>query len=228
MYSTQAELNTALQKGEISPALYNDFSEYLKKVENARKTAETEARQAATRKTEALRDSYKLDIIQMDFPNNPNEAYDLFRDTWDELKAHVKDNKALIDLYSTLKAQLDKGLKVEQDEFKTPEGKIVKDFIEKTYRKGTNFQGLYYDPNGLFNKTDDQTFMQARYYEIFEIARKRLNAGKTASEITKEIQEQVNQLNDGKIKNILGDMYSAPKQPVEEPITRASAPLMPH
>lgn len=226
MYSTQAELNEALKKGEISPASYNDFSEYLKRVENARKAAETEARQDATRKAEALRDSYKFDIIQMDFPNNPSEAYDLFKDTWDELKANVKDNKSLIDLYSTLKAQLDKGLKGEQDEFKTPEGKAVKKFIEDTYKNGTDFQGLYYDPNGLFNKTDDQTFMQARYYEIFEIARKMLNAGKTASEVTKEIQARVSQLNDGKIKNILGDMYT--RKPAEEPITRASAPLMPH
>lgn len=227
MYRTQAELDVALKNGEVTTEAYNDFSRYIKQfdvsIESARKAAETEARRADTERAENIRDSYKFDIIQLDFPTNPNEAYDMFQDVWDELKAHVKDYKHLVDLYGTLKTQLDKGLKNEQDEFKSPEGKAVKQYIEKKFRNGTDFQELYYDPNGLFNKEDSQNFQQARYYELYEIARKMLRDGKSASEVTAEINERVSQLNDGKIKNILETMYSAPNTP-----TTHGVPLMPH
>ena len=173
---------------------------------NEAKQAANEAKRLQREQETIEKDHWNYKISNTWFSSDPNAAWAQREQIWSEILKSVNDSSDLNELMKHLDSQMQDGLSG-KSEFTTPDGKLVQQYIEKSYRDGVQIKGLSYDPSGLFNKVKDQKFMQARYYEIHEMAREMLRKGKTGTEVIEEVKKRVGQLNDGEIKFIMTPRY---------------------
>ena len=185
---------------------YNSAIEAAAKAAKSEAKAEqTEAKRLKTEHEADVRDAWKYRIVNTWFSSDPNAAWAQREEIWKEVMKSVNDTSNLTDIMKTLDTQMQNGLSG-KDEFGTPDGKMVLKYIEDSYRDGSEFQGLKWDPWG-WEKDKSQSFMQARYYEIHEIAREMLRKGDGAAKVIEEVKTRVGKLNDGKIKSIMTPRY---------------------
>ena len=214
---TQDSLLTAKDAGIITEEQFNRYTGWVKSynssVEAAAKAAKAEAKAEQTEKKRAqqeseanARDAWKYRIVNTWFSSDPNAAWAQREEIWNQILKSVNDTAHLNEIMKVLDQQMQDGLSG-KSEFNTPDGKVVSDYLLKSYTDGEKFKGLTYDPSGLFNKVTDQKFMQARYYEIHEMAREMLRKGKNSTEVIEAVKGRVGELNDGKIKMIMMPKY---------------------
>ena len=202
-YATADSLKQALDAGKIDQAQFNKYSGWQKSYRNelasaekAKQTAEQKAKSDLS-KQNASALKYRADTTV--FSSNPEIA---IRQADELLNLADQSVTELDDLMSVRKYIQERMRKAGDDEFNTANGKPVLDFIKKSYQSAEGFQGLKWDPWGP-KKDDSQEFMQARYYEVSDLARQRLREGKSYGEVISEVKDLVAQLNSGDIKEII-------------------------
>ena len=215
-YKDQGELDTAFKAGELNVDEYNKYSDMLARYNSGLERAKEQAAEAA-RKTAAqietdMRDSFKWDIYTKNYPMQPEKAYAEAKKDWAAIQKKVKNPKLLLELSEFLNKKISDTLSNTEDEFKTPEGKDVLNFIEVSYwdDKESQYKGLVYDQGGWFSRdgANSQEHQRAQFYNLLEIARGKLQAGESAEKIKEYVKKQVGEMNRGKIRDVLNSAYT--------------------
>lgn len=214
-YKDQSELDTAFKAGELNVDEYNKYSDMLARynsnLERAKEQAAEAARKTAAQIETDMRDSFKWDIYTKNYPMQPEKAYAEAKKDWAVIQKKVKNPKLLLELSEFLNKKISDTLSNTEDEFKTPEGKDVLNFIEVSYwdDKESQYKGLVYDQGGWFSRdgANSQEHQRAQFYNLLEIARGKLQAGESAEKIKEYVKKQVGEMNRGKIRDVLNSAY---------------------
>ena len=225
---SREQLTRMHEAGQLPDAQYVHWTKWLD-AHNAN-LAEAASRQtvsadkAAKAKADDAEYSFLLNLSRTQFSSNPDELARQKDALLDTVQAKFTDPERLLRIHKAITDQARRAANGE-DEFGLPEGKIVQKYIDEAFRtKQGEYQALYLDPSGLFNKDESQDFQRARFYEVQEMARDQLRKGKTAQEVVANIKTEVEKLNDGEIKTILsGASPAAAAVPVPEPDKRVGA-----
>lgn len=212
-YKTVDELVDALKRDEITASEFNDYyrvlTNHLSGIEQQRKAldqAKKAQEQAYAQQQDDIASAIKFDLAIKKYPLSPEAAYQAANEDFKQACAAIHDPKRLKDVLDAISKKLNDTLSFKEDEFQTDEGKAVLRFIQSKYMDDGEFQGLKWDPWGP-KKDKSQAFMRARYYEITEVARAMLRKGESPEKIESYIKGEVGKLNNGKIKQILLDVY---------------------
>ena len=205
-WRTFGELKAARERGDIDDSLFNTLSGILSKHEQAIESAKE-------KRNKDIVNSFKWDIFRAPFTANPEQAYgaaNRFLNIIDGLDLNPEQRQVLTDF---LMKKVTDTLSHKVDEFRTPDGEHVLDFIYSKFwdKDASSYQGLVYDKRWYWRDGDNsQEHQRAQFYNILEMARERLRAGRPSEDIEKDIMEKVGQMNRGEIRTVL-DMMNNPR-----------------
>lgn len=203
-------LQTAHEKKEISDDQYLFALGKIEEKEAKQKQIDNEQKKRA----DDLEKAFKFNLTMTNFSSDPAVNEEQKRALKEEASERFAgDNEKKLSVYGAIDAASTNALKG-GDEFATPEGQVVLQFITKNYR-GDNgeYKGLRYNGIWDWSATDSSTeFQQARFYEVIERGREMIGQGKSAAEVIASIKGQVNELNDGKLASLIenGGKYRSP------------------
>ena len=183
-----------------------DKDEYLRRrkaVKAALEGFDKERRREAAEREKGAATAIKAEATMgFAFSTVPSENRRQLQHFTNKAKDLLTDPDLLRSTLDWLQETAEAGLKG-RGAFGTPDGKAVYSYLTDAFidEDGT-FRGLKWDPWGP-RKDKSQEFMQARYYEIVELAAQMLEAGKGRNDVIEFIEGQVDELNEGRIMSIL-------------------------
>ena len=185
--------------GTISANQYNASLRSLADAEErsrrAAKQQEAEARQATQARRKAEYDKLALELFNVEPYGMPDQQKRQRADWEERLAASDLDDVQRLNLHERLK----KKFQGDSNPFSTPAGRLVKKHLDTLLKE----QKLYYDPSGLFNREDSEEFQAARYVELVDYAEDALRRGDSVDVVLENVKKQQEQLNDGKVRQIL-------------------------
>lgn len=173
-----------------------------KKREQERAKAEAEAKKAAKEQLRVQKEAFLYDLSKTHFASDPSVALTEQKKLVDIVEKRVSDPVIRLELRKKIKERYEESV-TGKDVFGIGDGVVIKAFIDEYINKDMEFTGLHYDPDGWSGEDFSQEFQRARYYEVMDLAKHYLRAGKKAEEIKKELSEKIEKLNDGQIKDLL-------------------------
>ena len=208
-YRSVAELKAALEQGTIDSEQFNKYFAILSRREQALEQAAEKARRAEEQHSVDILNSWKYKIYTEDFSPNPENAIEKAKGFWDSIQKQIKNPKQLLDLNEYLQKKVQDTISQKEDEFQTPDGKDVLNFIESSYWEDEGYKGLAYDVGWFWDGDNSQEHQRAQFYSILEIAREKLRKGEPSNQIKEYIKERVGAMNKGKIRNVMDSMYNS-------------------
>lgn len=192
--------------------------EAIRKAQEEEEKAAKKAQEAAEKAAhDELVADWMLNIELTNFSSIPEVNAQQKKKLYDGAQVGIKDSPSLLKILKALNERSQAGLNG-TDEFSSPNGKLVKDYILKKFmnKSRTEFTGLIYDDGFWSNGEDSQAFQSSRFLEVYELAKSRLTEGKDYFTIKTEIDECVAALNAGKVEAILmrsADDWKLPTAP---------------
>lgn len=192
-YSKLLEIDTTRNKKLVEDEI---------KKKTARAKAEAEAKKAAKEQIRVQKAAFLYDLSETHFASDPSEALTEQKKLFDIVEKCFSDPEIRLELRQKIKERYDESVNG-KDVFGSGDGVVIKAFIDEYINKDKEFTGLHYDPDGWSDEDFSQEFQRARYYEVVDLAKHYLRAGKKAEEIKKILSEKIEKLNDGQIRDLL-------------------------
>lgn len=226
-YNAQLERERKQREAEVERVQKERASIILtaQKEQEAIRKAQEDAEKAAKKEQEAAEKAahdelvadWMLNIELTNFSTIPEVNAQQKKKLYEGAQEGIKDSPSLLKILKALNERSQTGLNG-TDEFSSPNGKLVKDYILKKFmnKSRTEFTGLIYRDGFWSNGDDSQAFQSSRFLEVYELAKTRLTEGKDYFTIKTEIDECVAALNAGKVQAILmrsADDWKLPAAP---------------